>query len=75
MFIHESRNALVVPGEGVTPDLVKRVRGTLHPEVGLTWDTSNRTGDPPVNPELSHSIKTVSSLKVRKLQVANGPLK
>ncbi len=56
-----------MPAEGVTPDLVNRVRSNLRPEVGQIWDTSSRTGDPPVNPELSHGIKTVSSMKVSKV--------
>ena len=49
----------------VTPDLVKRVRGVFRPEPGLPWDQTCRTGDPPVDPDLSHGVKTASSLKAR----------
>lgn len=47
-----------------TPDGVRRMRGVFRPEPGQSWDSYHRTGDPPIDPNLSHGVKTVSSLKV-----------
>jgi hypothetical protein len=48
----------------VTPDGVTRMRSVVRPGPGQRWGECERTGDPPVDPDLSHGIKTVSSLKV-----------
>jgi len=48
----------------VTPDLVKRIRGVIRPETGKIWDNTCRTGDAPVDPKMTHGIKSRSSLKV-----------
>ena len=54
----------VSEGRDRTPDGVRRMRGVFRPEPGVPWDSCRRTGDPPVDPDLSHGVKTVSSLKV-----------
>ena len=50
--------------ERATPELVKRVRGALRPEPGQKWQLPERTGDPPVDDDMIHGVKTCSSLKV-----------
>lgn len=63
-----TKECLVTPPTGrVTPDIVKHMRGVLRPEPGLPWELPQRTGEPPVNPDLSHGIKTASSLKAAHL--------
>ena len=61
---HGTKECMVIPEDKPTPDLAKHIRGALRPGVGEIWDTSCRTGDPPVDPEISHGKKTSSSLKV-----------
>lgn len=51
-------------GGRVTPDLVRRIRGVIRPEVGQRWEAIRRTGDLPVDPDIAHGVQTLSSLKV-----------
>lgn len=63
---HGAKECLVVGGgkQPQTPELVKKFRSFTHPEAGQARVFRSPTGDPHIDEDICHGVKTKSSLEV-----------